>query len=151
MSGFDRLNRYPLNIPPSINFGNGDAFDLRSVVAVTDSIIKQADRMTNIITGCTGLIQKHSDIDKGIYDETHYLYDPLGASIPMKHPQPERTDTPYFTNKPVSWLPAIFPIQATEENNYQEVVSFTDRCSQNGTIFIYAKPSGYNRNDIISI
>jgi len=151
MSGFDRLNKYPLNIPPTVSFGNGDTFDLRSVVAVTDSIITQADKSTNIITGCTGLIQKNRDTDGGIYDEIHYLYDPLGASIPIKHPQPERADTPYFTNKPVSWLPANFPIQPSEENNWQETLSFADRCSQNGTIFIYAKPGGYNRNDIISI
>ena len=47
----------------------------------------------------------------------------------------------YFTNKPISMIPAYF---APPSSDGIENPSFFDRASRNGTIFIYAKPSGYD-------
>jgi hypothetical protein len=144
MSNFERLNNYPVDTPERITLGSGSKTDeiyyLRSVVAVTETNIKQGDKSTNIITGSTGLIMTHRDFAKNIYDQKYYLYDPFGASLPVQLPD----GSGYSTNKPISYIEGIFTPQYDETG---EIVSssrsFFDRATHNGTIYIYAKPHGY--------
>lgn len=150
MSSFERLNAYPIYAPEIISQDRSkERFELRSVVAVTETEIVQSGKSTSIITGCTGLIMQHRNIIKNIFESKYMLYDPLGASLPVKHPNFEQVDNQvgYITNKPISWLTPVF----SETINGVKNQSFHDRSCQAGTIYIYAKPSGYSNNEIISI
>jgi hypothetical protein len=154
MSSFDRLNSYPISVPDRLVVrAPEEVYELRSVVAVTETEIRQGDKTTNIITGCTGLIMKHRDIFNGVYEPDHMLYDPFGASIPVRHPLSGAGDQPcndfdgFVTNKPISHLNAVFTVDVNGIQN----PSFLDRASKNGTIYIYAKKGGYNSSEIISL
>jgi hypothetical protein len=147
MSSFDRLNSYPINVPAILSLGKSDeVYHLRSVVAVTETEIKQRDRTSNIITGSTALIMKHSNIAAGDYTSKYLLYDPFGASLPFLDPKDPRTG--YRVNKPISYIEPF----VTSEPGPDGVVdaSFFDRASRNGTIFIYAKPGGYDPYEPLS-
>ena len=74
--------------------------------------------------------------------QTHLLYDPYSASIPVSHPHEQGK---YFTNKPIS------EIASNELAIDDDAPSFYGIARKAGTIFIYAKPGGYNNNEIISI
>ena len=145
MSSFERLNSYPVNVPSIINVKQDGAYELRSVVAVTETEISQGEKSTNIITGCTGLIMKHRDFNKNIYNPTFYLYDPFGASLPVRHPGYQNE---YITNKPISYINEYYPMEGPDG---LETPGFFQRASRTGTIFVYAKPGGYNPTDTISV
>lgn len=151
MSNFERLNSYPLQVPLILNINNvarsDEAFQLRSVVTVTETNITQGERVNKIITGQNGLIVKTMDPTRNVFANKYYLYDPFGASMPVEHP--EKTDR-YFTNKPISEIDGMFPSMGFESND-NENITFSDRASRQGTIFIYAKPDGFNPNDMISL
>lgn len=141
MTNFERLNSYPVTVPPTITLGrSGEIYNLRSVVTVTESEILQSNHRTQIITGNAGLIMKHRDLNSGEFNPVYYLYDPIGASIPV--PKPDETGE-YILNKPISIIDPYYSI----ENNQ----SFFSRASRNGTIFIYANPSGYNPQEIVAV
>ncbi|MEM0354116.1 MAG: hypothetical protein QXW79_00905 [Thermoplasmata archaeon] len=147
MSSFERLNSYPVSVPERITLKNPEeTYELRSIVAVTETEIKQGNTSTHVITGSTGLIMCHRDIEHSIFDPKYYLYDPFGASLPIKHPSMQG----YYTNKPISLIEPFFtpPPEAT---GGVENPSFFDRASRTGTIYIYAKPTGYNRSEIIRV
>lgn len=145
MSNFERLNAYPVNIPERISLGSTDeTYQLRSVVAINETSINQNETTTKIITGSTGLIMQHRNIDMSIYDQKFYLYDPFGASLPVRHPTATGADAGFILNKPISQIQGFFP-EASEMPSGVENISFFDRARTNGTIIIYAKPSGYNR------
>jgi len=153
MSSFERLNSYPVNVQFDLTLGTtGEVYNLRSVVVVTETEIVQNGKSTNIITGCTGLLMRHRNLDAGLYDQEFNIYDPLGASLPMKHPNPDNDPQKngYFTNKPISKIPAYPTISITETDN-KSPPNFEELASKNGTIFIYAKSSGYNTAEVISI
>lgn len=144
MSSFERLNTYPVNVPERITLGRSeDVFQLRSIVAITETEIIQGDKSTHIITGCTGLIMTHRDIVRSLFEPSYYLYDPFGASLPVQHPSDG-----FFLNKPISKIPPFFSAQSPDGTNN---LSFFERASRNGTIFIYAKPSGYSTSEYIGI
>ena len=146
MSTFERLNKYPINVPDRINIGRvEETYLLRSVVTVTETQIKQSEKMTNIITGCTALIMTHRSFERTIFEPKYYLYDPFGASLPVKHPEQEG----FISNKPLS---IIEPFYSNSENvGAVNNMSFFDRASLTGTIYIYAKPTGYQPNQLISL
>ncbi|CAH6420158.1 Major core protein 4b [uncultured virus] len=151
MSSFERLNSYPINVPTAISLGRGDeTFQLRSVVTVTQTQIKQSDRFTNIITGSNALIMRHRDLQQTMFEPTYYLYDPFGASLPVLHPQAE-TDPEnrgWITNKPISSLEPFFSPNPDLTGGVADL-SFFERASTTGTIYIYAKPTGYNPRETI--
>lgn len=148
MSNFETLNSYPINIPPALTLpGSNELYQLRSVVAVSETSIQQRETYTSIITGCTGLIISHTDPALGIYNTQHYIYDPVGASIPVRHPEYQSGESGFIVNKPISLIDPVY----TSVNNGIENKSFFERASTAGTIFIYAKPTGYNPSEIISI
>lgn len=142
MTNFEKLNKYPISVPEQLVFGtSNEYYQLRSVVAVNETEIKQGNISTNIITGCTGLIMKHRDTSKNVFGPTYYLYDPFGASLPVQRPGGE-----YVNNKPISLLdPFTYP-------SPDKAVSkgFHERASSNGTIYFYAKSTGYNPREMIS-
>lgn len=145
MSSFERLNAYPINVADRMALGRSEEiYHLRSVVAVTETLISQGDKSNNIITGCTGLVMTHRNFEQTIFEPRYYLYDPFGASFPVRHPNQDG----YFTNKPISMIPAHF---APPSSDGIENPSFFDRASRNGTIFIYAKPSGYDPHEVVSV
>lgn len=152
MSSFERLNAYPVYVPDRISLRSAEeTYHLRSVVAVTETEIKQGDKTTNIITGSTGLIMKHRDLGNSLFEPRYYIYDPFGASLPRKHPESGSEYDGYFANKPISFIEPIFtpPPEATGGIIN---LSFADRAQRNGTIFIYAKPGGFsNTREIISL
>lgn len=170
MTSFDRLNKYPLNVPDAINIRNtiDERYELRSVVTVTETSIQQGGRETNIITGSNALIMTHRNPLKGVFDQTYLLYDPLGASLPVQHPlfstipqislnnnnnisqqiindccKPDYNG--YITNKPISYISGVLSPSIDGVTN----PSFFERASTCGTIFIYAKPNGYSNNEIL--
>jgi len=151
MSNFEKLNKYPILVHDVLHIRTEDEiFNLRSVVAVTETEIRQGEKVTNIITGSTGLIVKSAGQFRNIIEPDYLLYDPLGASLPVAHPL-SSTDKEefqgYITNKPISHINPYF---TTEIGGVQQQ-SFHDRAKYAGTIFIYAKPSGYNTNQLITI
>lgn len=138
MSNFDHVNVYPIVAPERITLNSVDeTFLLRSVVAVTETEIVRGEKVIRVITGCTGLIVKHQNIPAGIYESTYYLYDPYGASIPIKS-----DNSGWFTNKPISMIEPYYAQPVSDDGIVN--LSFADRVSKFGTIFIYAKPSGYS-------
>lgn len=144
ISSLEKLNSYPVDIPPSITLQNSEeTYHLRSVVAVTETEIRQGDRSTNIITGSTGLLVSIRNFENMAFDQTYYLYDPFGASIPVRHT--DGTNTGYIVNKPISAIDGWFSSLDGESK------SFYQRAVNNGTIYIYAKSSGYNPTEIISL
>lgn len=153
MSGFERLNPYPINVPAALTLAKSEEiYQLRSVVCVTQTEIQQGNTKTSIITGSTGLIMTHRDFNKSVFEPVYYLYDPWGASIPVRHPEIDsgKKDTDgYVLNKPISFIEPYFSVHNPETgiNN----LSFFDRASTTGTVYIYAKASGYNPQEIISV
>lgn len=147
MSSFEKLNGYTVNVPPRITLGRAEeTYNLRSVVAVTETEIKQGENTSEIITGCVGLLMKHRDFETYEYDDQYYIYDPLGASIPVAHPDGKG----WITNKPISRVEPYFHQPAYMTGNVVNA-SFFNRAGKTGTIFIYAKPGGYDTKEIISI
>lgn len=158
MNSFDRVNKYPVTVPDTISIrgSTDEQFQLRSVVAVTETSIVQGGNETHLITGSTGLIASPRNPTKGIFEPSYYLYDPLGASIPVRHPQygekpdndkcgDEYSNYGFITNKPISFI-----------NGYVSSIhggglSFYERASTNGTIFFYAKRGGYTTNEIVYV
>lgn len=131
MSNFERLNDYPVNIPEQISLTtSGESFVLRSVVAVTETAVDLDNRQGNVIVGCTALIAKPRDMATGEYDSKYYLYDPFGASIPVRHKDG------YVVNKPITQIESHFSTGEDEHSGK----SFFDRASTNGTVFIYVRP-----------
>jgi len=146
MTGFEKINGYSIDVPEQINIRpNDEPYLLRSVVTVTESEIKQGEKSQKVITGCNGLIMTHRNISNNIYDPGYYLYDPFGASLPIYDQDREG----YFTNKPIT---QIEPVMSFENPTvgYPDP-SFADRAARTGTVFIYAKASGYDRNEIVSL
>jgi hypothetical protein len=154
MSSFEKLNAYPINVPAAISLTNSEeTYQLRSVVAVTQTEIRQGEKTTNIITGSTGLIMSPRNFTRGIFEPKYYLYDPFGASLPVRHPEAGSGDENYegyFTNKPISFIEPVFTPDVSMTGGVHNP-SFFDRASHNGTIYIYAKDSGYNPSQIIMI
>jgi len=147
MSSFERLNSYPVNVPDRLSLKSAEeTYHLRSVVSVTETEIRQGDKVTRLITGTNGLMMSHRNLDKGLFDPKYYLYDPFGASLPVRDPE----GNGYFTNKPISFIePIITPPPETTGGIINP--SFYDRAYRTGTIFFYGKPEGFNRNEIISL
>lgn len=147
MSSFERLNSYPVNVPDRLSLGRSEeTYHLRSVVAVTETEIRQGEKTTNLITGCTGLIMTHRNFDRTIFEPRYYIYDPFSSSLPIKHPDMEG----FMNNKPISFIEPIFT-PPPETTGGIVNPSFFDRASRTGTIFIYAKPSGYSPQEVISL
>ncbi len=161
MSSFEKLNGYPINVPAAITLGNSEeTYQLRSVVAVTQTEIKQGEKSTNIITGCTGLIMSHRNFSRHVFEPKYYLYDPFGASLPVRHPEAGMVSVDgsacaedkngYILNKPISFIEPIF----TPDPSYPGGtinMSFFDRATHNGTIYIYAKDTGYDPSQLIMV
>jgi hypothetical protein len=145
VSGFERLNKQAVNVPPSITLGREEeTFQLRSVVTVEETMIG-ANPQGGIITGSTALIMKHRNFMTGQNDENYYLYDPFGASLPFTANETANVvDREYYTNKPISVLPPYAFGNGTP-GVAQVTEPFFDRARTRGTIFIYAKPKN-NRN-----
>lgn len=147
MSSFEKLNKHPVAISDRISIGRPDEiYYLRSVVAVTETQITQGEKFTNIITGCTGLIMSHRNFSNIMFEPKYYLYDPVGASIPVANP--DSTGEGYILNKPISYIEPYF---LTEEIPGVTTTSFFARAATHGTVFIYAKNTGYNPNEIITL
>lgn len=148
MSNFERLNSYPVNIPDRLSVGNADeTYHLRSVVAVSSTDITQGEKTTNIITGCVGLIMTHRDFENNIYTPNYWLYDPFGASLPVKNP--DAAVGGHFNNKPISRLEPI--LSRSDEFTGVQTPSFFDMASRAGTIMIYNKSGGLNNTGVISL
>ena len=140
MSSFERLNSHEVNVLDRITLHRvEESYYLRSVVAVTETEIVQGQKTAKIITGCTGLIMSHRHPGHGVFEPKYYLYDPFGASLPIRHPQ----DDGYITNKPISYIQPLYSPEIDEGTGYKNP-SWIQRASQNGTIYIYAKDTGYS-------
>jgi len=149
MNNFERLNKYPIVVPSTINLKHAEeVFELRSVVVANETEIMTSDRKyTNIITGCSALIMKHRDNVMLPYNTRYWLYDPFGASLPVEHPDKDTAgNRAYFMNKPISIIDQV-GFAAKDEKD----MSFFGRAQEAGTIFIYAKPTGFNRDEIITL
>jgi hypothetical protein len=150
MNNFELLNDYPINVPPRMNLKYAEeAYDLRSVVISTQTSIMQPGKQpTNVVTGSSGLILQHysNSSNNKLYNPTHWLYDPLGASLPVKHEYND-SGVGYFTNKPLSIIDAYFPSDGSGDNNH----TFFGKASTAGTIFIYAKASGFSQDDNVML
>ena len=152
MSNFERLNSYPISAPDSITLSNeNDTYELRSVVTVNETNIDYNGKQTNIIVGSSAMVIKRQDFGQRIYESSHFLYDPFGASIAIPLPDAKNNKGQaapgYGTNKPVTLLDPYFSSAYTDGSN--ESKSFAERAKHNGTIFIYAKTSGYNNSEPI--
>lgn len=145
MSGFENLNSHRVDVPEIISIGaSREAYSLRSVVAVTETEIYSGDQVNSIITGSTALIMTHRDFQMSVYESKYYLYDPFGASIPVRHPD----GSGYITNKPISTIEGMYTPDIQLTGGIPNP-SFADRAARNGTIFIYAKAGGYRPRELV--
>lgn len=144
IGNFSRLNAYPISVPQSMTVGRDiESYDLRSVVAASSTQI--ADQQ--LITGSVALITSHSDPESGVFGNQHYIYDPTGAAIPIRHPDADKDG--WFNNKPVSIIDPYFSTTPDAEGN--STLSFYERASTMGSIYIYAKSGGYNPSESIDV
>lgn len=139
IENFEKFNGYAVQVPEKLAYNNSEIYDLRSVVTVTNTDLRTRVGSTySIITGSNALIMKHRDFVTNLSNE-YYLYDPFGASIPVKHPQGG-----YVTNKPITILSPYYnnmdSEQLAQSNNTSNDKSFFERASCNGTVFFYCKP-----------
>lgn len=143
VSSFQKLNRYPVHAQEYLQLREGERFMLRSVVAVTETTITKtrdgADKPFSIITGSVGLLTRPRG--KLFPDMEYLMYDPFGASQPIAmDDKPKCSKGHYTTNKPVSVINGHSMVIGGDndpENNFFEIAK------TRGTIFIYAKSTGY--------
>lgn len=137
ISSVEQLNSQPVDVASSILLGaDTDPYLLRSVVTVETTKIDSTNK--EIITGCSAIIACHDESMNIFGESKYYLYDPVGASIPVQHsPNPSGGDH-YTTNKPVSIIPGHIDQNESE--------SFYTRASKRGTIFVYAR-GGYSTGE----
>lgn len=147
MNNFEKLNRYPIGLDSNLYLREGDdVYYLRSVVVVNETQIPMRSRTANLITGNSALITSPRNIANQIFDNEYYLYDPFGASIPIR--AADGGPDEYFFNKPISRIEFSFASQA----NPVASPTFLERATSTGTIFIYAKSGGFTAcNEIINI
>lgn len=149
MNTFSKVNTCPIDLETTLEL-KGDYYDLRSVVAVTDTSIKNADGgVQYYVTGCIGLIVGKSDFASGKYSDTYYRYDPLGAAIPVYYPGVDASDKErgFRYNKPISKIDYSTVTEITDSTTTGEL-GFYDLAQRYGTIYIYAKHGGYSdRNE----
>jgi hypothetical protein len=162
MSSFAKANDYPIDVPSQISLGSDiETFELRSVVSVTRAVIPDvkanlnSGKLINMVTGCRAMIYKSPNLlENKIYPSVnsgYYLYDPAGASIP--HTVTSNGTSGYARNKPVSNInSAIADPNYDPSGSYEpENIAFYDEASRLGTVFIYAKRSGYDEHDAVEL
>jgi len=148
LNTFSKVNTSPIDLETTMELNN-DIFHLRSVVAVTDTSIKNGDGgVQYYVTGCIGLLVGKSNFAAGMYTDTYYRYDPLGAAIPVfyKNPNAEATGdeaTGYRYNKPITKIDFASVTEIDENTNTNEL-GFYDLAQRYGTIYVFAKNEGYS-------
>ena len=149
MNSFDKLNNYPVDVPQTITLGRSEEmYQLRSVVASTETQFQQGTTTTSIVTGSVGLIMTHRDLysNQPTFNSSYFLYDPFGASLPVTGV--DAAGQPYyFNNKPISMIEPIF----TPLDNASGSKSWTDRASTEGSLYIYQNPRGFNARESIQL
>lgn len=131
ISGIQKLNTRRVEYEDEIEIGN-EVYILRSVVFV------EKDRFgKDIITGSTAGITILPDIQNNIFETSHIIYDPVGASIKRYDNRPGGDIT---SHKPFSFIDAKVRLGSDNENFY-------DKAATQGTIFIYAKRNTMGKND----
>lgn len=145
ISNFETLNSFPVIVPELITPNEtAGTFRLSSVVACTESTIYQKDRSAHsVITGNVALIACPRDIENGKFDSNYLMYDPIGASHPIKNPNKESSG--YINNKPFTYLNSTFSPAGIDGTS---TPSFYDRASRGGTLFFYVKSEGYFGPDL---
>jgi len=121
LSNLEKINDRVLEFDESMSIQN-EEFVLRSVVVAETKKIQD----THLITGCSTLLTKKSVINGISGDTEYYQYNPRGANIGIRDPENEGV---YITNPPVGVI--------NELSVRVGALSFRDRASKNGTIFIY--------------
>jgi hypothetical protein len=131
LSGYDRINNFPVNVSEFINL-EINSFQIRSVCAVTETVLTIGAKQERLISGSVGLIRTVDNYMENTTGES-YLYDPLGASMPVKL---HTGDNAYTNNKPISIIPET-SFGKTDELNRE--ITFFDFASTNGSVYIYTK------------
>lgn len=139
------INTHKVNVAPIITVGpSNEVFSLKSVVAVTDTLITAPGTRIEerIITGSIGLLIESNPSDALSAGNRYLRYDPFGASQPvLVQPSVSATGAvtaPYYiTNDPVSAMDPHFPTDGTERE------SWFDAASTKGTIYIYQPHKPY--------
>lgn len=133
------INDYPINVSPIISIGpngGGEIYQLRSVVALTDTAITASNISTRIITGSIAIL---IDPTTGSY----YRYDPFKASQPVLYtnttPTPGVPAQYYVNNKPIS---SIDPHFSVPDPSGQPTGAF-EIAATHGTIFVYVPHKQY--------
>jgi len=143
MSNLEKLNSYPVTVPPTITLPTeSDVYELRSVVAVQQTDIVPCPKPsalsdTAIIIGCIGLI-KTLPSNSTIYPKPVIRYDPFGASIPVQFKDGNELTSRYIQNPPMTMIDDAFADPVLGDDGENE--TFQTIASTRGTIYIYAKP-----------
>jgi hypothetical protein len=137
VSGFDRVNTFPVSINPIIKLEQSDdTYHLRSVVAILESKYKRSNEESiDVVVGSCALFMRHRNLYTGSLENEYYIYDPYGASLPIKTRGSEGEQ--FIVNKPISKI-APFTISPP---GMSETLGFMERAQKYGTIFIYYKQS----------
>lgn len=149
LSSHAKVNTTTVNVTPAFTI-NGEEYRLRSVVALTDTSVAQSSSQNfvkNFVnTGCVGLLMQHMDPSAGIYDDKYLRYDPVGAAIPRP------VQDGHVLNKPIHKIPGMAIDNLDQDADDLNRTGFFDIASTRGTIYFYAKPTGYSReNTLLSI
>ena len=121
VAGFEKLNTKIVNFNSSMEIMK-DVYNLRSVIVVETSPFEATK---DLIIGTTALIVKNKDLEKNIFKNYYWIYDPLVASLQKddKSRLPPITELKY--NRPL--------------NDNSSTETFYERASKRGTIFMYEK------------
>lgn len=135
LTGFEALNETSVNYQPTLNVGD-ELFILRSAVMLEKSSFNKSCNDVSLygkelIIGTSAGIVITENPDEGIFQSTHLLYDPLGASLKF-----ERNGV-FTTGSPITCVPEI--------SVSNEIESFSDRVSKRGTIYVYVKSKRFSR------
>lgn len=151
LSSSAKVNTSTVNVTPAFKI-NDEEYLLRSVVALTDTSITQSGSnnfvKSFVNTGCVGLFMKHMDQSAGTYDNEYFRYDPVGAAIPRKL----EDGSGHILNKPIHRIQGMSIDNLDQDADDLNRTGFFDIAATRGTLYFYAKTSGYSReNTILSI
>lgn len=125
VAGWEKVNDTVVNFQKVMQILN-ETYELRSVVFVESS------KKSNMIIGCSSGVIVRSNMELGLQEPTHLIYDPQGSTEKFLNEANE-----FVRNPPITWIPEYGPLNSNVE-------SFSRKASTHGTIFMYQKVTGGN-------
>jgi hypothetical protein len=119
VSGFERLNKTPVNFEPIIRIRN-DEYKLRSVIV---SEVNNLANESDLVIGSSTLVMLHQDFNKNRYQDEFFIYDPYSVV------KPSTIGNTVVRYRPIELIKHI--------GNSTNEVGFMDIARTRGIVFMY--------------